>query len=259
MAELPDLTVFAKTLNHHFKGHPLKSIAVNVAKKLNVPEKKLKQQLESSKLELVQREGKTLEFHFSNGNIWGLHLMLRGELTLIDKENPNPKFEIIRFDFGKPGAFAVIDFLKKSKPTLNPKPVKVPDALAIGQEAFVTLLSKKSVPIKTLLMDQKQIRGIGNSYADEILWEAKTSPLSVSSAIPIKAVAKLYSSMNQVLDDAIKTISDYNGNEIHGELRDNLKIHGAHLEKSPTGKIIQSEKINGRTTYFTQEQKLYKD
>lgn len=257
MAELPDLTVFAKTLNHHFKGHPLKSLEVTVAKKLNVTVKELKDHLEGSTLDLVQKEGKTLEFHFSNGNILGLHLMLRGELTIIDKDNPNPKFEIIRLDFGKQGAFAVTDFLKQAKPTLNPEPVSVPNALAIGQEAFEKLLAHKPVQIKTLLMDQKKIRGIGNSYADEILWEAKISPLSSSTAIPKKAVAKLYSSMNQVLDEAIKTISDYNGNELRGELRDHLKIHGSHLEKSPTGKTIQSEKINGRTAYYTQEQKLY--
>lgn len=258
MAELPDLTVFAKTLNHHFKGHSLKTVEVTVAKKLNVTVKELKDCLQGSKLELVQREGKTLEFHFSNGNILGLHLMLRGELTLIDKENPNPKFEILRFDFGQHGAFAVIDFLKQAKPTLNPKPVNVPDALAIGQEDFLTMLSKKSVPIKTLLMDQKKIRGIGNSYADEILWQARISPFSITSVIPEKKVVVIYDTIKQVLNDAIDTITELNGTELRGELKDVLQIHASHLDKSPTGKPIKSEKLNGRTTYFTDEQKLYK-
>jgi len=258
MAELPDLTVFAKTLNHYFKGYPLKHIKVTVAKKLNVSEKELKKELEGSKLDLVQREGKTLEFHFDNGQILGLHLMLRGELTLIRDENPNPKFEIIRFDFGKHGAFAVIDFLKQAKPTLNPKPVKVPDGLSISEEDFINILGKKDVAIKTLLMNQKQIRGIGNSYADELLWEARVSPFSIASAIPKKQVTVLYDTMKKVLNDAIETISELNGNELRGELRDVLKIHAAHLDKSPTGKQIKSEKLNGRTTYFTEEQKHYK-
>lgn len=258
MAELPDLTVFAKTLNHHFKGQSLKSIEVTVAKKLNVTVKELKDHLEGSKLDLVQREGKTLEFHFSNGNILGLHLMLRGELAMIDKDNPNPKFEIIRFDFGKHGAFAVIDFLKQAKPTLNPKPAKSPDALPIGQQDFMTLLSKKSVPIKTLLMDQKQLKGIGNSYADEILWQARISPFSIAAAIPNKPATLLYDTMKKTLNDAIDSITKLNGTELRGELRDVLQIHAAHLEKSPIGKPIKSEKLNGRTTYFTEEQKLYK-
>ena len=257
MAELPDLSVFAKTLNHYFKGRTLKSIEVTVAKKLNVTAKELKDTLEGNRLELVQREGKTLEFNFGNGNILGLHLMLRGELTLIDKDNPSPRFEIIRFDFGKYGAFAVTDFLKQARPTLNPKPVNVPDALAIGQQEFIKILSKKEVAVKTVLMDQKQVRGIGNSYADEILWQARISPFSIASSIPKKVTIALFDTMRKVLHDAIDTISELNGNELRGELRDVLKIHAAHLDKSPTGKQIKSEKLNGRTAYFTDEQKLY--
>ena len=258
MAELPDLTVFAKTLNHHFRGKTLKEVKVTVGKKLNVPAKELQEGLEGHKLEVVQREGKTLEFHFANGQVLGLHLMLRGELTLVNEENPSPKFEIIRFDFGKQGAFAVTDLLKQARPTLDPTPVNVPDALAIDQADFLNLLSKKEVPIKTLLMDQKRIRGIGNSYADEILWEARISPFSVAGAIPKKETAQLFHAMEKTLNDAIATISELNGYEMKGELRDVLKIHSPHLDKSPTGKPIKSEKLNGRTTYFTDEQKLYK-
>ncbi|SOD13990.1 DNA-formamidopyrimidine glycosylase family protein [Pedobacter xixiisoli] len=257
MAELPDLSVFAKTLNHYFKGHPLKEVEVTVAKKLNVTVDELRKKLEGKKLELVQREGKTLEFHFSGGNILGLHLMLRGELTLLGKENPSPKYEILRFDFGRHGSFAVTDILKQAKPTLNPAPVKAPDALSIGREDFLKMLFKKTTPIKTLLMDQKQIRGIGNSYADELLWEARISPFSSAKAIPEKQAIRLYDLMKQVLEEAIETIAELNGNELRGELRDVMKIHGANIEKSPTGKPIKSEKLNGRTAYYTDEQKLF--
>lgn len=258
MAELPDLTVFAKTLNHYFKGKTLKEIQVTVAKKLNVSAKELQKNLEGHQLQVVQREGKTLEFHFENNQILGLHLMLRGELKLISKENPAPKHEIIRLDFGKDGAVAVTDFLKQARPTLNPKPVDVPDALSVGQADFIKILSKKEIPIKTLLMDQKKIRGIGNSYADEILWEAKISPFSLATAIPENKKEILYKTMKIVLEEAIENISQLNENELRGELRDVLKIHGPNLETSPTGKPIMSDKLNGRTTYFTEEQKLYK-
>lgn len=258
MAELPDLTVFAKTLNYHFKGQPLKHVEITVSKKLNVSAKELKDKLEGSKLAIVQREGKTLEFHFDNGNILGLHLMLRGELALIGKQDPSPKYEIIRFNFGNYGAFVVTDILKQARPTLNPKPVKVPDALSISQEDFTKMLSKKDVAVKTLLMDQKQVRGIGNSYADEILWQARISPFSSSSAIPKKQAISLYDTMKKVLADAIETITEMNGNELRGELKDVLRIHGPKLKTSPNGKPILSEKLNGRTTYYTSEQELYK-
>ena len=106
-------------------------------------------------------------------------------------------------------------------------------------------------------MDQHLIRGIGNSYADEILWHAKVSPFSIAKAIPEKVVKVLFKSLGHVLNTAIKEIREENGDELRGELRDFMKVHGAKLEKSPTGAEIKSDKIGGRTSYFTDEQELY--
>ncbi len=65
-------------------------------------------------------------------------------------------------------------------PTLNPAPSAAPDALSeeVNFEFLKTLLSTKKGSIKNILLDQKLIRGIGNAYADEILWDARISPFS---------------------------------------------------------------------------------
>lgn len=90
MAELPDLTVFAKTLSRRFRGKTLKSIDIKVAKKLNVTASELQNALDQKKLEKVERIGKTLQLHFQGGQILGLHLMLRGELLLSNMISPCP-------------------------------------------------------------------------------------------------------------------------------------------------------------------------
>lgn len=257
MAELPDLTVFANTLNSLFKSKTLKTLDVVIAKKLNVTTSELKSKLEGQKLETVKREGKTLQFHFGKNEILGLHLMLRGELQQITKGEDHPKHSILVFHFSGGGSLAVTDMLKQATPTLNPPENNIPDALDISEADFHTLLAKKSKKIKEVLMDQKSIRGIGNSYADEILWEARISPLSKANAIPEDVVRKLHTAIIEVLKDAIKKIAKENKEELHGELRDFMKIHGAHIKQSPTGHQIHSEKISGRTAYFTSEQKKY--
>lgn len=257
MAELPDLTVFAKTLNSLFKGKTLKTLDVVVAKKLNVTASELKGKLEGRKLEEVKREGKTLRFHFGKNEILGLHLMLRGELRQVNTGEDRPKHSILIFHFASGSSFAVTDTLKQATPTLNPPENNVPDALGISEADFHKLLSKRSKKIKEVLMDQKAIRGIGNSYADEILWEARISPLSKANAIPNDVVKKLHAAILEVLEDAIKKIAKENKDELRGELRDFMKIHGAAIKQSPTGHHIQSEKISGRTAYFTNEQKKY--
>lgn len=79
---------------------------------------------------------------------------------------------------------------------------------------------KTRTNIKNLLLDQKVIRGIGNAYADEILWHARISPLSVCNKIPdekIKAIAK---SIKTVLHKAIKHICKSHPQIISGEVRD---------------------------------------
>jgi formamidopyrimidine-DNA glycosylase len=258
MAELPDLTVFAGILNRRLKGKTLKELDVAVGKKINATEKEIKKALEGKKLLAVTREGKTLQLHFSGEQVLGLHLMLRGELVLLEKDL-HPKYEILGFHFTGGEGFALVDLQKQATPTLNPIESKVPDALGDDMDYtyFSSLLAKKRTTIKTLLMDQHLIRGIGNSYADEILWDAKVSPFSIANAIPEKAVKKLYKSLGSVLQEAIKAIDKENGDDLRGELRDFMQVHGAKLKKSPTGAVIKSDKIGGRTSYYTEEQELY--
>jgi formamidopyrimidine-DNA glycosylase len=257
MAELPDLSVFAGILTRRFAGKTLKSVDVKVAKKLKVTIDELKDAIEGKNLISVSRAGKTLQLHFANETVLGIHLMLRGELVLIDKENDDPKFEIIGFHFAGGAGFAVVDQLKQATPTLNPELPKSPDALDLELDYFVALLAKKKTLVKEVMMDQKLMRGIGNSYADEILWHAKISPFSVSNAIPLKEVKQLFKSIKIVLEKAIEEITKENGDELRGELRDFMKIHGAKIEKSPTGAKVKSEKIGGRSSYYTEEQELY--
>lgn len=257
MAELPDLTVFAQILTSRFAGKILKQVEVKVAKKLKVPVNELQKAIEGKKLDEVVRYGKTLQFKFSGKQVLGLHLMLRGELELLEKDANLPRHSVMAFHFNSGGGFVVVDILKQATPTLNPVSVSAPDALDISERDFAALLGKRKKIIKEVLMDQKAIRGIGNSYADEILWDARVSPMSIASALPNKVVGTLYHSMTTVLKEAIAVIAKENGDELRGELRDFMKVHGARIEKSPTGAKVKSEKIGGRSAYFTDEQKIY--
>ena len=256
MAELPDLEVFAQILSRRFKGKTLKELEIKVAKKLNVTSAELGKALEGKKLAAVSRYGKTLQFHFGE-EVLQVHLMLRGELVAIEKGAELPKYVILAFHFSGDEGFAVVDMLRAATPTLNPAPAKAPDALEMELDYFAGVLSKSKKMVKEVLMDQKKMLGIGNSYADEILWDAKISPFSIASSIPKPKVKKLYESLGSLLKDAIKFISRENGDKLRGELRDAMKVHGAKIEKSPTGAEVKSEKIGGRTSYYTDEQILY--
>ncbi|WP_243837244.1 Fpg/Nei family DNA glycosylase [Mucilaginibacter gilvus] len=182
--------------------------------------------------------------------------MLRGELIDLAL-NESPRFQIMTFHFKGGGGFAVIDLQKQATPTLQPKAADAPDALDIDAAYFTALLARKRSVIKTLLMDQKLLRGIGNSYADEILYHAGISPFSTANSIQPKAVTKLFTSIRFVLEKAIRDIAEANGDELKGELKDFMEIHSAKLKLTAKGEVIKSEKIGGRTTYYTEGQELF--
>jgi len=260
MPELPDLEVFAANLEKRFKNKILENIQVPVTRKLNVSEKELQKALEGHKLQSVSREGKTIQLHFGGGGVLGLHLMLHGELRLLGEEK-ELKYQVVSLRFEGEEGFALIDFQKAATPTLNPVSSAVPDALSpeMSIDYLENLLSKKKAPVKSVLMDQKVIRGIGNTYADEILWAAKISPLSISRAIPKDKVKVLHKVIGEVLRQEIIQIRRLLPEELGGEIKEFLKIHGAGILKSPTGKKILVTEIGGRKTYYTEEQHLYKE
>lgn len=257
MPELPDLEIFAVNLEKAFKNKTLKEVKVIVSKRLNVAESALKEALEGHKLLEVSRSGKTLQLRFGDGNVLGLHLMLHGRLVPVGEEPV--KYQILRFEFENGEAFALTDFQKMATPTLNPPDNDVPDAIA--QEFDITyfkkILAKKKVTIKQVLMDQKLIRGIGNAYADEILWKARISPMSVANKIPESRLKDLHQSIDDVLRKEIINLTRALPEAYDTEIRDFLQIHGAGIKESPTGHVIKVETIDGRKSYYTDEQERF--
>lgn len=256
MAELPDLTVFSHILSRRFKSKCLTELSITETRKLNVRDETLKSSLEGKKLIDVSREGKTLQLHFAENIVLGIHLMLRGELVGLEN-GETPRFQILAFHFDNGDGFAVIDLQKQATATLQPKSVNVPDALNLERSYFEKLLAKKSTVIKTLLMDQKSMRGIGNSYADEILYHAGVSPFSIAKEIPPKQVTQIFKSIQTVIEKAIKDIGDANGDELRGELKDFMAVHSSSLKITAKGEAIKTEKIGGRNTYYTDTQELF--
>ena len=258
MPELPDLQVFSRNLQKEIAGNKLTAIKVHVAKNLNVTAGELQKALLHQQLNAVKRIGKELHFEFDNGHVLGLHLMLHGELTLFE-DHDVPKFTIIEMNFSNGKGLALSDFQKLATPTLNPDSSAVPDALSekVNLTYFKNLFSSKAAAVKNILLDQKLIRGIGNAYADEILWEARISPFSLANKIPEDKIKTLVDAIKSVLKDAEKQLLKAHPDIISGEYREFLKIHGAKIKESPTGAEVQVKRVGSRKTYFTNEQELF--
>lgn len=256
MPELPDLQVFSHNLTKLFKGKTLDKIDIKVAQKLNVPEAKVKEALGGSKLDKVVRVGKELQFEFNNGHVLATHLMLHGQLHTFDKIN-NHKFTIVEMLFEGDKGLALTDFQKAATPTLDPVKLDTPDALDFEEKYLEEKLGKTKTPVKTVLMDQKVLRGIGNAYADEILYDAKLSPFSASNKIPADKIKQLAKSIKKVLEDSEKQILKDTPDIISGEFRDFMLVHQPKKKQTPTGETIHQKEVGSRKTYYTDAQELF--
>ena len=256
MPELPDLQVFSHNLTKNLKGKKLDKINVEVAAKLNVPVKQLKETLEGATLEKVVRVGKELHFEFGNSHVLGLHLMLHGQFFLFEKTNEQ-KYTIVEMLFADGKGLALTDFQQAATPTLDPKETGVKDALDIDFSYLEKKLGATRTAVKTVLMEQKIVRGIGNAYADEILYDAKISPFSASNKIPSEKIKQLVKSIKYVLEDAEKQIFKATPDSISGEFRDFLKVHQPRKKETPSGKIIHQKPVGSRKTCYTDEQELF--
>jgi len=107
------------------------------------------------------------------------------------------------------------------------------------------------------LINQDNILGIGNAYADEILWETRLSPATKCGDIPDSIVSALYKNIIAVLETAVNKIKEIEPNIISGEIRSFMNVHNKDKKLSPTGYEILTDKVGGKITYFTEEQILY--
>jgi formamidopyrimidine-DNA glycosylase len=221
--------------------------------------------IEGEKLLDIKRKGKYLLFIFEKkGLLW--HFGLTGGLILLNHclIQPPHKFLrlLLRFENEILGYFDIRKFGKIKTFDLPHFPEEIEklgeDALEIKQEKFSSILKRSSKPIKSLLLDQTKIAGLGNIYVDEALFRAGIHPLRKASSLSDEEVAKLYHTIKMLLKKAIelrgssiKNYLDAFGQE--GKFQEEHLVYGKKGQKCPfCGKPFQYLKLNQRGTTFCQ-------
>jgi len=130
------------------------------------------------------------------------------------------------------------------------------EPLEVDFDRFIALFRGRKTPIKSALLNQKLLRGVGNIYADESLFRAGIRPRRRASSIAREQLAKLYAALQKVLTEAIalggSSISDYvdaNGEEGFFQLQH--RVYGRETEpclvcKTPIKRVI----IAGRSSHY---------
>ncbi len=258
MPELPEIELLSRGLNQRLKGQSVTAVKTRQPRMLNLPLEQYEGALqEAGPLQRVLRQGKFSVLQFKPGSVW-LHLGLGGRvrLTPSDKIDFNPQYEL-KFNGGDSvtveHAFMSNAHWLNTEQSKTRLDSKVPDALdeSFTVEALGKLLKRRArTNVKALLMDQKQLQGIGNAYSDEILHIAAIDPRRNAGSLGDEEVTTLHQTMREVLQRAIKEGGEPNYLGLDGEeggLR--LLVH-RQTECASCGGPVTKQQVGGRSAHF---------
>jgi formamidopyrimidine-DNA glycosylase len=263
MPELPEVESFRRFIEKTSLGKEIEVIKLqSPGMLLKTTATQLEKVLVGNFLQDTFRHGKFLFIKLKKEGSLLLHFGLTGDVEYRKPgEDPPERFALqLHFrddsdffftDTRKMGKIALIDdvdkFIKEKKYGT--------DALKIKEKDFVEKISQRKTPIKTVLMDQKILAGVGNEFSDEILFQTKIHPASATSALSEKQLKAVYAAMTSTLKESVRA----NANREKLQQFFFLENRKADLKcprcKGKTG----FQEIGGRSSYFCAKcQKLYK-
>ena len=204
MPELPDIEAYLEALRTRILNQPLEHIRLGSPFLLRTVDPPLSA-VEGHTITALTRLGKRIVFTFSNGISLVLHLMIAGRLHWKPAGTKLvPRRTLAAFDFPH-GTLTLTEAGSKRRASLhvtrNPEELDPGglDPLTISPENFRDRLLQENRTLKRALTDPRILSGIGNAYSDEILWQARLSPILQTGRLTPAQWHTLYTSTQQTL------------------------------------------------------------
>jgi formamidopyrimidine-DNA glycosylase len=263
MPELPEVETVARDLRGLIVGAEIIGASVSWPRTLrNLAPHAFDAAVRGRRIEGVGRRGKQLVVDLSGRAALTIHLKMTGQLFVVPAERTvdpyvrlvlhfgdarDLRFRDIR-KFGRVGFYEGID---DPLAELGAEPLD--DELTLP--AVRRLIRGRRGRLKSLLLDQSFLAGVGNIYADEALWRARLHPLRSASSLRPPDVARLYRSIRAVLSEAVEhrgsSIDDYTAPEGDGEMQERLDVYQrAGQPCRRCGRPIRRVVVGGRATHF---------
>jgi formamidopyrimidine-DNA glycosylase len=271
MPELPEVETIARGLDKRVSGDVIESIWLGQKPEpLKSPAREIAAALEHSRISTVRRMGKHIVFDLEANRVhrkkpgsaqaqWIVHLGMTGRLQVCEPQSEVLKHThaILKLKSGRELRF--VDprrFGRLSVARAGNFEAGGLEPLEADLDRFLALFRGRKTPIKSALLNQKLLRGVGNIYADESLFRAGLRPRRRASSITRDQLAKLLASVKEVLREAIalggSSISDYvdaDGEEGFFQLQH--RVYGREGEpclvcKTPIKRIV----IAGRSGHY---------
>jgi formamidopyrimidine-DNA glycosylase len=259
MPELPDVEGFKRVLVKNALRKTIERVVVSDARILGkLSDRTFASRLQGAKLIAARRHGKHLLANIDRGGWLTLHFGMTGGLQFVGSREEEPPFTRLRLDLTDDGCLAytnkrmigrvglvedAADFIADEK--------LGPDALdqRLNFTAFKTAVLGVKRDVKSVLMDQAIIAGIGNIYSDEILFQARINPAGRMDKLSPSQLKGLYLEIRKVLETAIAHgagSEQFTERMPKGSLLPERK-KGGHCPRCQS--LLKIFKVGGRTAY----------
>jgi formamidopyrimidine-DNA glycosylase len=275
MPELPEVETIARGLAQRVTGDVVESVWLGQKKEpLKSPASEIAATLENSRIVAVRRMGKHIVFDLERSDGEGsvrpthtthaksqfiVHLGMTGRLQVCEPQSEIAKHThaILKLASGRELRF--VDprrFGRLSVARDGDFDAEGIEPLEVELDRFLALFRGRKTPIKSALLNQKLLRGVGNIYADESLFRAGIRPRRRAASIPRDQLEKLFLSVKEVLKEAIdlggSSTSDYvNSDGEEGFFQLQHRVYGREAEACLVCKTsIKRVVIAGRSSHY---------
>jgi formamidopyrimidine-DNA glycosylase len=266
MPELPEVETVVRGLRKTVAGKSIKSVLCNSPKINNDNFKGWLNVLDNKCFESVNRRGKNILIKLSGGYTLWVHLKMTGHLYYLPESKKIDKHDLLIFNlknscyhlrFNDYRRFGRVRLVKSGEIKNQKGLIELgPEPLEISPDDFITLFKSRRRFIKSALLDQTFIAGLGNIYTDESLYQARIHPLRLTNSLSDKRLRELHIIIQKILGKAIRlmgtSVDSYAGvNGQPGGFQKYLLVYGR--ENEPCFRCatkIRRQKIGSRSAHF---------
>jgi formamidopyrimidine-DNA glycosylase len=219
MPELPEVEHVVRALRRVVVGRRIVAAEVSLPKLIApASPSRFNRKLKDSTITCISRRGKFILIQLDSGLVLAVHLRMTGKFLYLSADDELPKHaraifyldndrRLVFSDQRKFGVMKLVanSWLSKTKGIAELAPEPFSDDFNV--DYLKDTLARSRRTLKTLLLDQTRVLGLGNIYAAEALFRAGINPFKVSSELSIKRVARLHAEILEVLSDAISDSS----------------------------------------------------
>ncbi len=253
MPELPEVTIFNKFFDETALGRRIQKIKINSSKIVRYQDELFTKDLVGNTLVTSKRVGKNLFIGLSNGKFMVVHFGMTGAWDIFQENADEPKYSQVIFflDNGlrlvylSKRKFGFLEITENIPDYLSAKKIGK-DALEISFEEFKAIFKGKKA-VKSRLMEQDKISGIGNWVSDEILYQSQIHPETSISNLEEKDINTLFEKLHEVLSIAIEGEANHDTFPkyflTHNRMEGGICFY--------TGKNIKRIVVGGRGTYLS--------